>query len=66
MKKLDVGGNIRKIREARRMTQQELADSVGVSKPMICRVERGTKNITVQLAVQISEVLGCELEELAR
>ena len=63
---MDVGGNLKRIREERGLTQQQLADLVVVSKPMICRVERGTKNLTVQLAAQLAEVLGCDLSDLTK
>lgn len=63
---MDVGGNLKRIREDRGLTQQQLADLVAVSKPMICRVERGTKNLTVQLATQLAEALGCDLDDLTK
>lgn len=61
---MNVGANIRALRERQRVKQTELAKRVGISQSMICQIERGTKACTVQLAVEIAAALGCELSEL--
>ena len=46
------------------MTQEKLAEAVGVTAPMITQVERGTKTITLLLANDIAKVLGCRIDDL--
>lgn len=59
-----VGENIRKLREEKNMMQVELAERAGVTQAMICQIERGTKNPSLQVAAEIAKILGCELERL--
>jgi len=51
------------------MTQQELADAVGVTRQTILAIERGRYNPSVDLALRLGEVFGVPVEvlfELAR
>lgn len=61
---MNVGANIRLLRERQGIKQVDLARLTGISQPMLCQIERGTKACTVQLAVEIAAALGCELSEL--
>ena len=51
-------------RATRRMTQQELADLVGVSRQTINAIEKGEYNPTINLCRSICKVLGKTLDEL--
>lgn len=55
---------ISEIRKARGLTQQELADIVGASKPHISGVENGKKNLNNHLLEKIADALGVEPYEL--
>ncbi len=46
------------------MTQQELADRVGVTRQTILSIERGRYNPSVGLALQIADVFGVTVEDL--
>ena len=59
---MGVGENIRWIREKRRLTQAYVAEQAGISQSMLCQIERGTKNPSLQVGKEIANVLGCELE----
>ena len=61
---MSVGENIKKYRNRKAMTQVQLAEAVTVTPPMITAYERGTKNPSLQVAFEISKVLGCTLENL--
>ena len=61
---MNIGENIRRIREQNGLSKAELARRVGVSGSMICQVERGTKACSMQLGAQIASALGCEVSEL--
>ena len=51
-------------RQVHDMTQQELADRVGVTRQTILSIERGRYNPSVGLALRIAEVFGVPVEDL--
>ena len=61
---MKTGEIIRAKREEHGLTQEQLAEKVGVSRPMICQVERGSKSPTLPLSKAIADVLGCTVVEL--
>jgi len=46
------------------MTQQELADRVGVTRQTILSIEKGRYNPSVGLAMRLARVFGITVEEL--
>ena len=46
------------------MTQQELADQVGVTRQTILSIERGRYNPSVGLALRLAETFGVSVEAL--
>ena len=51
-------------RATRRMSQQELADLVGVSRQTIVQLERNRYNPSLLLAYSIARVFGVTVEDL--
>lgn len=51
-------------RAALDMSQQELADKVGVSRQTINALEKGDYNPTINLCISICKVLGKSLNDL--
>lgn len=51
-------------RAAMDMSQQDLADKVGVSRQTINSIEKGDYNPTIRLCIAICKVLGKTLDEL--
>ncbi len=65
MSKCLITNNIRKLRFlADVMTQQQLADSVGVSRQTIVAIEKGKYSPTLELAFRISHVFNTPLDEV--
>lgn len=61
----DVRNQLRRNRlNANGMTQQELADRVGVTRQTILSIEKGKYAPTVGLALQLARVFGVSVEEL--
>jgi putative transcriptional regulator len=57
--------NVRKYRfERGDLSQQQLADMVGVSRQTIVAIERGDYNLSVKLALLLAAKLGATVEEL--
>lgn len=46
------------------MTQQELADRVGVTRQTIVSIEKGNYNPSVELALRLAKVFGVSVESL--
>jgi putative transcriptional regulator len=61
-----VGKNLRlkSARAAKDLTQQQLADAVGVARQTINAIEKGDYNPTIRLCVAICRVLGQTLDDL--
>ena len=51
-------------RATKRMTQQELADLVGVSRQTIMQLERNRYNPSMMLAYSIAKVFDVKIEDL--
>ena len=60
----NIGDNIRLRREAKGMTQLELANRCGVSDAMVCFYERGQRMPSLPTAAALADALGCTVDEL--
>ena len=56
-----IGERIKKIRKMRGMTQDALAEHLGVSIGYVSQVERGITKISLDLLGAISTILGCDI-----
>lgn len=61
---MEIGKKIADFRMQKELTQQKLANIVGVSQPMIAQIERGTRPVTIQLAKEIARVLEVDILEI--
>ena len=55
---------LKSARAGKELSQQELADLVGVSRQTINAIEKGDYNPTIRLCLAICHVLGKTLDEL--
>lgn len=55
---------IPKLRQAKGLTQDELARKAGISRPFLSAIENGAAIPTVAKAAAIAAVLGCTIDEL--
>lgn len=56
--------NIKMFREKKNMTQQQLAEKVGVRRETIVFLEKGTYNPSLRLASDVANVFNITLEKL--
>jgi len=61
-----LGLQIKKIRESKNLTQQKLADKVGVHLTYIGNIEIGAKQPSLQTLFRIAEKLGVKVSDLFR
>lgn len=59
-----VGEAIRRIREEKGLSQEELANRAGIHRTYVGGVERGERNPTVESLKKIADGLGVEPEEI--
>lgn len=62
--KLILKNNLKKVRTSKDMSQQQLADMVGVSRNTISSIETGQFNPTAKLALVLCTALDIKFEEL--
>ena len=61
-----IGHRIRKLRELKNLTQEHLAEELGMSVSGYSRIERDEVKLSSDKLVKISEVLGISLDDLMR
>jgi len=60
-----IENNIRRLRfEHKEMTQQELADHIGVTRQTVNAIELGKYSPSLEVAFQIAEVFGVPLDKV--
>jgi transcriptional regulator with XRE-family HTH domain len=60
------GANVRKLRERRRLTQEQLAELAGIEARYVRLIERGRMNVTLAVLVAVGDALGVEPARLFR
>ena len=59
-----VKNRIQELRKSRKVTQQELADALSVTRQTIISLENGKYNASLTLAHKAAQFLGISIEEL--
>jgi transcriptional regulator with XRE-family HTH domain len=60
------GDRIREIREAKKLTQDQLAEMSDISKGFLSDVENGKRNVSSEYLLRIANVLGASIDYLLR
>lgn len=55
---------IQSLRKAMKISQNELAEMLGLSPAMYCRIEKGERGISEELLEKLAEILHADLKEL--
>ena len=58
------GANLRRIRTLRRISQETLADQLGITFQQVQKYEKGTNRISISRALAICRALGCTITDL--
>lgn len=59
-----VSTTLKQVRTERNICQEDLAVAIGSCGRTIGRIERGERNVSLELALRISKYLGISVEEL--
>jgi transcriptional regulator with XRE-family HTH domain len=58
------GLRLRRLRDERNLSQQELADNANLAKPTIQRIEKGTTSAGLDILLSLAEALNMSLREM--
>lgn len=61
-----VGERVREVRQAKRLTQDQLAEKTRMSKGFISDLENGNRNVSSEYLLRIANVLGASVDFLLR
>ena len=61
---IDIGGNIRKIRESKRLSQKEVVTAIKMSAGQYSRIEGGKTEPAISSLERIAKALGVKLSDL--
>ena len=56
-----LGDMIKSVRKQRNLTQEQLGESIGVQKSQISKLEKSTKNVTVETILKVFNALQAEV-----
>ena len=59
-----LGENIRRFREAKGLSQEQLAFEAGLDRTYVGGAERGERNLTILSALKVSRALNVKLSQL--
>jgi transcriptional regulator with XRE-family HTH domain len=59
-----LGLRVRELRRAQNMTQEEMAERVGMLTPNYARIEQGRANVTIDTLVRVATALTASLPDL--
>jgi len=58
------GANVRKVRLAKGISQEQLADLAGLHRTYVSSVERGERNVTLQTIEKLAKALDISMAKL--
>lgn len=59
-----LGKKIKALRSARALTQEEIAEYLGISRQKYARIENGTNNITLDILSRIASIFDVNVSEI--
>ncbi|HEV3141819.1 MAG TPA: helix-turn-helix transcriptional regulator [Vicinamibacterales bacterium] len=60
------GQEVRRLREGRGLSQEQLAENAGLHRTFVGRIERGETNLTLQNIIRIAKGLGTKASVLVQ
>ena len=61
-----LGNRIKALRSAKNLTQEQVADQIGVSRQKYARIENGVNSITLDILSKVAEVLGVTVGDITK
>ncbi|MED4061673.1 helix-turn-helix transcriptional regulator [Priestia megaterium] len=60
----EFGKRLKALRKTRKMTQEELADEMGISKTSVVNYEGGTRKVPLELIIKFAEYFNVSMDDL--
>ena len=60
----EFGARLKDLRTTRGLTQEKLAEQLGISWDHLCRVERGNRSCSIDLIIEIAVYFGVSIDYL--
>ena len=61
-----LGRNIRRLREAKGLSQEQFADEAGIHRTYVSDLERGSRNPTIRVVERVARALGVTASEILK
>jgi len=61
-----LGSNLRRLREAKELSQEKFAFEAGIHRTYVSDLERGARNPTITVVERLAEALGVTASDLLR
>lgn len=61
-----LGSRIKALRSAKNLTQEQIADHIGISRQKYARIESGVNSVTLDILSKVAEVLGVTVGDITR
>lgn len=61
-----LGGRMKALRNSMGLTQEQIADRIGISRQKYARIENGTNNITLDILTKIAGVIEVSVADITR
>ena len=61
-----LGERIRVLRNAKKMTQEQVAQEIGVSRQKYARIENGTNSVTLEILVKVAGVFKVTVADITK
>ena len=63
---MKLGNRIKELRSARDLTQEQMADYIGISRQKYARIEKGTNSITLDILSKIADLLDVTVGDITK
>ncbi len=61
-----LGGRIKELRTIHEMTQEQLADVLGISRQKLARIENGNNNVSLDILMKIADALDVTVNDITK
>ena len=61
-----LGNRIKALRIAKNLTQEQVAEQIGVSRQKYARIESGANSITLEILSKVAEILDVTVSDITR
>lgn len=61
-----LGSRIKALRSANNLTQEQVADQIGISRQKYARIESGVNSVTLDILSKVAEIMGVTVGDITR